>query len=111
MGAGWDLVFATVAMTLVFAVIGILTACFYASGALFTWFERRFTARSGVPHGPAPAGTPAEHVAVIAAALAMHGRRSGEEIRLLDRGRFADWSDDARLPSRPDAMPALRRTR
>jgi sodium pump decarboxylase gamma subunit len=107
----FSLLFAITGMAAVFIVITILTIAMAASGNLLGRKPRGSTARGREKGAPARrGGTPEDHVAVIAAALAIHRGGSGGDVVLL-ADEEATWGTPARQGRGPGEVPALRRTR
>lgn len=107
----FSLWFAVMGMIAVFAVIAILTLTMVMTGSLF----------AGRGGKPAPVQAPArraregdvpeEHVAVIAAALAIHRAEIEADVVLLGGGDESAWPGDGRRRLPAGQVPALRRTR
>jgi Na+-transporting methylmalonyl-CoA/oxaloacetate decarboxylase gamma subunit len=108
----FSLAFALLGMSMVFAVITILTLAMVVTGTLFASRDRQVRKAEPLPSSePGEAGeVPAEHVAVIAAALSIQESLAASEITLLDPGGDA-WQGPSRVRPGPGSVPSLRRTR
>jgi len=106
----FSLWFAVMGMVAVFAVITVLTLAMVLSGAVFAGRDRSRPAPE--PRGPASDGeVPQEHVAAIAAALAIHRAELEADVVLLGGPDEPPWTGDGRSRVPAGHVPALRRTR
>lgn len=107
----FSLLFVCMGMTFVFLVIMALTAAMLTMGFIL--------GKSPVPVKPdgkkttAPDTTapPAEHVAVIAAAITIFRGGAPTQIHMLSDVDRSPWRADAGSPPRTDRLQVLRRTR
>jgi Na+-transporting methylmalonyl-CoA/oxaloacetate decarboxylase gamma subunit len=107
----FSLWFAVMGMIAVFTVIIVLTIAMVLSGAIFAGRGRK-PAAAPQPRKSVPGdGAPEEHVAVIAAALAIHRTELEADVVLLGGRDEPPWPGDGRRRTPPGVVPALRRTR
>ena len=110
----FDMWFAVMGMTAVFAVIAVLTFAMVLSGSLFAGRGRKPAAppRPREPRGEERTdGVPEEHVALISAALAIHRAELEADVVLLGGQDEPPWPGEGRRRVPPGQVPALRRTR
>jgi sodium pump decarboxylase gamma subunit len=108
----FDMWFAVMGMTAVFTVIIVLTFAMVLSGTIFAGRGRSKPAPAPKPRTAAKEGdVPEEHVAVIAAALAVHRAELEADVVLLGGQDEPPWPGDGRRRVPPGQVPALRRTR
>lgn len=108
----FNLQFAIVGMVAVFAVITILTIVMVTTGLFFARHGAKAPRRKRTAGSPAGKDeVPEEHVAVIAAALAIHTEGSGRDVVLLEGTGGGAWTSMARERPGTGEVPALRRTR
>ena len=107
----FSLLFACMGMTFVFLVIMALTLAMLTMGYIM--------GKSPVPVKPArkkttapdTAAPPAEHVAVIAAAITIFRGGAPTQIHMLSDGDRIPWRADVGSPPTADRLQVLRRTR
>jgi Na+-transporting methylmalonyl-CoA/oxaloacetate decarboxylase gamma subunit len=108
----FSLWFALTGMVAVFAVITVLTLAMVLSGSIFAGRGRKKPAPAPRPRRPrSEDDVPHEHVAVIAAALAIHQAELEADVVLLGGHGEPPWSGDGRRRLPAGQVPALRRTR
>jgi Na+-transporting methylmalonyl-CoA/oxaloacetate decarboxylase gamma subunit len=108
----FSLLFAVMGMVAVFSVITVLTLAMVLSGSIFAGRGRNGSAPAPEPRRPASDGdVPPEHVAVIAAALAIHRAELEADVVLLGDQDEPPWPGDGRCRVPAGHVPALRRTR
>jgi len=103
--------FAVMGMIAVFTVIIVLTLAMVFSGTIFAGRGKKPAAAPKPGKPAAEGGVPEEHVAVIAAALAIHRAELEADLVLLAGYDEPPWPGDGRRRSPSGDVPALRRTR
>ncbi len=95
----------------VITVITILTLAMVLSGAIFAGRGRGPAAAPRPREPETRGGVPEEHVAAIAAALAIHRAELEADVILLSGHDEPRWPGDGRRRLPAGQVPALRRTR
>lgn len=107
----FNLLFATAGMVAVFTVITILTLWMILTGRIFSRPKRRDRTGTATPPSRRDDSVPEDHVAVIAAAVAIHTGDLGPEVSLIEGDMKASWAAAGRGLPGPGEVPALRRTK
>ncbi len=110
--ATFSTTFAFLGMAVVFTIILVLTAAMLVTGYMFKTFLLPGTPTGECRYQPSPmSDPPAEHVAVIAAAIAIHRGAARGEISMLAQEDRGPWSVGSMVLQCHGHLNVLRRTR